>query len=73
MHFVCATSIFFINGVIMERKIPSDIAADENQEWSDKAVENFESMRQTLADAGIQDLSLEEINEIIKEVRNQPK
>ncbi|MCH5223006.1 MAG: type II toxin-antitoxin system RelB/DinJ family antitoxin [Muribaculaceae bacterium] len=61
----------FIRASLRERKIPFEIAVDENQEWSDKAIENFESMRQSVANAGMQDLSLDEINKIIKEVRNE--
>ena len=61
----------FIRAALREKKIPFEIAVDENQEWRDKAIENFESMRQSVANAGMQDLSLDEINEIIKEVRNE--
>ena len=61
----------FMRASLRERKIPFEIAVDENQEWRDKAIENFESMRQSVANAGMQDLSLDEINEIIKEVRNE--
>lgn len=61
----------FMKAVIRERKIPFDISADENQEWRKKAIDNFESMRLSAAKAGVQDLSLDEINAIIKEVRNE--
>ena len=61
----------FIRASLRERKIPFEIAVDENQEWRDKAIENFDSMRQSVANAGMQDLSLDEINAIIKEVRNE--
>lgn len=66
-----AAFILFMKSVIRERRIPFEITYDENQEWRDKAVENFESMRQSVAEAGVQDLSLDEINDIIKEVRNE--
>ena len=61
----------FMKAVIREKKIPFEISVDENQEWMEKAVENFESMRISAANAGMQDLSLDEINDIIKEVRNE--
>ena len=61
----------FMKAVIRERKIPFEIVADENQEWKEKAVKNFETMRATVADAGVQDLSLDEINRIIKETRDE--
>lgn len=66
-----AALTLFMKSVIREKKIPFEIAFDETQEWKEKAVENFETMRQTVAKAGMQDLSLDEINEIIKEVRNE--
>lgn len=66
-----AAFTLFMKSVIREKRIPFEIAIDENREWKEKAVENFESMRQTVANAGMQDLNLEEINEIIKEVRNE--
>lgn len=66
-----AAFTLFMKSVIRERKIPFEIAADENKAWKEKAVENFESMRISVANAGMQDLSLDEINDIIKEVRNE--
>lgn len=66
-----AAITLFMKSVIRERKIPFEIASDKNQELREKALKNFESMRQTAAAAGLQDLSLDEINEIIKEVRNE--
>ena len=68
-----AAFTLFMKSVIRERKIPFEIAYDENQEWRDKAVENFESMRHSAANAGMQDLSLDEINDIIKEVRDEKR
>lgn len=67
------TSAFnlFMKAVIRERKIPFEISADEKEETINKAVMNFESMRRSAANAGMQDLSLEEINKIIKEVRDE--
>ena len=61
----------FIRAALREKKIPFEIAVDESQELREKAIENFESMRQSVANAGMQDLSLDEINAIIKEVRNE--
>ena len=61
----------FMKAVIRERKIPFEISVDEDQEWRKKAVENFESMRISAAKAGMQELSLDNINSIIKEVRDE--
>lgn len=60
----------FMKAVIRERKIPFEIYVDAEQEDRERAINNFESMRLTAAKAGIQDLSLEEINKIIKETRD---
>ena len=61
----------FMKAVVRERKIPFEIVADKNYELRELAIENFESMRKSVADAGVQDLSLEEINKIIEEVRDE--
>lgn len=60
----------FMKAVIRERKIPFEIYVNAEQEDRERAINNFESMRLTAAKAGIQDLSLEEINKIIKETRD---
>ena len=67
------TSAFtlFMKATLREKKIPFEIAVDENQEWRNKAIENFESMRQSVADAGLQDLGLDEINAEIKAARKE--
>lgn len=61
----------FMKAVIRERKIPFEISIDENHECKETAIENFESMRTSAANAGMSDLSLDEINNIIKEVRDE--
>lgn len=67
------TSAFtlFMKAVLREKKIPFDIAVDENQECRDKRIENFESMRQSAANAEKRDLSLDEINAEIKAARKE--
>ena len=66
-----AAFTLFMKSVIREKKIPFEISAEETHDWRKKGIENFESMRRTVAEAGIQDLSLDEINAIIQEVRNE--
>ncbi|MCH5227280.1 MAG: type II toxin-antitoxin system RelB/DinJ family antitoxin [Muribaculaceae bacterium] len=61
----------FIRAALREKKIPFEIAVDENQEWREKAAKNFEGMRQSVANAGMQDLSLDEINAEIKAARKE--
>lgn len=63
----------FMKAVIRERKIPFEVAADSEQEARKLFLDNFESMRKTAAENGVQDLSLDEINAIIKEVRDETR
>lgn len=67
------TSAFtlFMKAALREKKIPFEIAVDENQEWREMAAKNFEDMRQSVEDAGMQDLSLDEINAEIKAARKE--
>lgn len=60
----------FMKAVIRERKIPFEISIDEEQEKREIAINNFKSMRYAAAQSGMQDLSLEEINRLIKETRD---
>lgn len=65
------TSAFtiFMNAVVRERRIPFEIKTDSVEESRKKALQAFERMREDAAAAGMQDLTLDEINEIIHEVR----
>ncbi len=65
------TSAFtiFMNAVVRERRIPFEIRTDSIEESRKKAMLAFDRMRKDAAAAGVQELSLDEINEIIKEVR----
>ena len=60
----------FMKTVVRERKIPFEIKAASKEEVNAKAWEAILEMGKQAEDAGIQDMSLEEINAIIKEVRN---
>ena len=59
----------FANAVVRQRKIPFEIKAEPIEEVRRKARLSYERMRADAAAAGMQDLSLDEINEIIREVR----
>ena len=61
----------FMKTVVRERRIPFEIKASTKQERNRIAWESFLKMREQAKEAGIQDLSLEEINEIISEVRHE--
>ena len=64
-----AAVMLFIKAVVRECRIPFEVKTDTIEESRKKALLAFESMREDAAAAGIQDLSLDEINEIIREVR----
>lgn len=59
----------FARAVVREGKIPFDIQASEEATARAKAQEAFLSLREQANKNGIQDLSLEEINEEIRQAR----
>ena len=61
--------MLFIKTVVRECRIPFEIKTEPIEESRKKALQAFEKMREDAAAAGMQDLSLDEINEIIHEVR----
>ncbi len=65
-----AALTLFMKAVVRERRIPFEIKADSREDIKNKGIAAIERMRKTVAENGIQDMSLEEINEIISEVRN---
>ena len=64
-----AALMLFIKTVVRECRIPFEIKTDSIEESRKKALLAFEQMREDVAAAGVQDMSLDEINEIIREVR----
>ena len=61
----------FMKTVVRERRIPFEIKASSKAQVNQDAWKAFLKMRESVADAGLQDLSLEEINKIISEARNE--
>ncbi len=61
--------MLFIKTVVRECRIPFEIKTESEEEVRRKARLAYERMRADAAAAGLQDLSLEEINDIIHEVR----
>ena len=61
--------VVFMKTVVRECRIPFEIRTDSDEDIRRKARLSFERMRRDAAAAGLQDLSLDEINEIIDEVR----
>jgi len=64
-----AALMLFIKTMVRERRIPFEIKTDTIEESKRKALLAIEQMRKDAAAAGVQDMSLDEINEIIREVR----
>lgn len=60
----------FIKTVVRERRIPFEIRSESEAQKRKNALDAFASMRAAIADAGIPEMSLEEINAEIKEARN---
>lgn len=60
----------FMKTVVRERRIPFEIRTVSESETRSRALEAFERMRADAAQSGLQGMSLDEINAIIREVRN---
>lgn len=60
----------FMKAVVRERCIPFDIRTDNRNEINAKGWEAILQLGRQAEEAGIQDMSLKEINAIIKEVRD---
>lgn len=60
----------FMKTVVRERRIPFEIKASTKEQVNKDAWAAFLEMRAAAAEAGIQDISLDEINAEIQEVRN---
>lgn len=60
----------FMRTVVRERRIPFEIKAPTKQQRNEKAWNAFLELREQAREAGIQDLTLDQINGIISEVRN---
>ncbi len=61
----------FMKAVVRERRIPFEIKADDELMVRKKGIQAFEAMRKSLLDAGVQEMSLDEINAEIKSVRDE--
>lgn len=60
----------FMKTVVRERKIPFEIKADSRSEINAKGWDAVMQLGRQAEKAGIQDMSLDKINAIIKEVRD---
>lgn len=60
----------FMKTVVRERRIPFEIRSDSEAQKRQKALDTFAAMRAAVADSGMREMTLEEINKEIKEARN---
>ena len=63
----------FMRAVIRERKIPFDIAVDEQEEARKAGMQAFETLRKEAEKNGLQQMTLEEINAEITAARDERK
>ena len=63
----------FMKTVVRERRIPFEIKASGMEQINKDAWEAFLEMRKQAAAAGVQDLTLEEINAEIQKARNEER
>lgn len=70
-----ATAAFniFMKTVVRERKIPFEIRAEADENPRIKAIDAFEVLRKSLADSGMHDMTLDEINAEISATRNEKR
>ena len=61
----------FMQTVVRERRIPIEIKASGREQINKEAWEAFLEMRTQAAAAGVQDLTLDEINAEIQNARNE--
>ena len=61
----------FMKTVVRERRIPFEIKASSREQINNDAWAAFMKMRGQAAAAGVQDMSLEEINAEIQKARNE--
>ena len=60
----------FMRAVVRERRIPFEIKIDSDEEIRNKAIQAVARMRKATEESGMVEMSLDEINSIIEEVRN---
>ena len=60
----------FMKAVVRERRIPFEIRSESEAQQRQKALEAYEAMRAAIAESGLREMTLEEINAEIKEVRD---
>ena len=59
-----------MKAVVRERRIPFEVKIDSDEEIRNKAIQAVARMRAATAESDMTDMSLDEINSIIDDVRN---
>lgn len=67
------TSAFniFMKAVVRERKIPFEIQSENREEIGKEGLKALREMQRIVANSNQPEMSLEEINDFIKKVRNE--
>ena len=65
-----AAYTLFMKAVVRERRIPFEVKIDSDEEIRNKAIQAVARMRTATAESGMADMSLDDINAIIDDVRN---
>lgn len=63
----------FMKAVVRERKIPFEISSENSFDNSEIYKDTFDAMRRQVAESNMEEMTLDEINALIKEVRNDRK
>lgn len=61
----------FMKTVVRERRIPFEIQSKNREEIGKKGLEALREMQRIVGDSGEPEMSLDEINDFIKQVRNE--
>lgn len=65
-----AALTIFMKTIVRERRIPFEIKALSEEERRERAMKAFDRMREDAANSGLQGMSADEINNIIRDIRN---
>ena len=63
----------FMKAVVRERRIPFEIQSENNVLVREKGKNALAQMRKIIAESGQSEMTLEEINEFIKQVRDESR
>ena len=70
---ITAAFNIFMKAVVRERKIPFEIKSDLSDDVREKGKKALMEMRRIIAERGDTEMTLDEINDFIKEIRNETR